>query len=148
MAEEKKSSELLNHDGNGWWNLPKTPQEEPNPPYEGPIGGPWLRQVFDWVTYAGVSHASVRGYLVIAALLSVFTFLEWRLFTVEVFGDSGRNAVMIILSLVKFTMVVAFFMHLRFERKYYGWIFTAAMFLGVGVFLALLLLQRHHGVGY
>ncbi|MDA0232112.1 MAG: cytochrome C oxidase subunit IV family protein [Chloroflexi bacterium] len=147
MPEESKPSSFTTHDGKGWWNLPKTAQEQPNPPYEGPVGGPWLRQVMDWVTYAGVSHASVRGYLVIAVILSIFTFLEWRLFSIEAFGDSGRNAIMLALSTVKFTMVVAFFMHLRFERKYYAWIFGASMGLGVGVFLALLLLQRHHGVG-
>ena len=147
MPEDNNDNSMLTHDGKGWWNLPKTPQEEENPPYEGPIGGPWLRQTWDFLTYAGVSHASVRGYLVIAAILSVLTFLEWRFFDIEAFGDSGRNAIMIALSVLKFILVVAFFMHLRFERKYYAWIFTAAMILGVAVFLAILLLQRHHGVG-
>lgn len=147
MPEDNSSKKLLTHDGKGWWNLPETPQQEEDPPYEGPVGGPWLKQVWDFVTYAGVSHASVRGYLVVAIVLSILTFLEFRLFTIEAFGDSGRNAIMLALSVVKFVMVVAFFMHLRFDNKYYSWIFGAAMALGVGVFLALLLLQRHHGVG-
>ncbi len=147
MPEESKSRNLVTHDGNTWWNLPKTPQEEPNPPYEGPVGGPWGRQVLDWVTYAGVSHASVRGYLVIAAILSIFTFMEWRLFSVDAFGDSGRNAIMISLSVIKFTMVVAFFMHLRFERRHYSYSFGVCMALGISIFVALLLLVRHHGAG-
>jgi cytochrome c oxidase subunit IV len=147
MPEERKPSGITTHDANTWWNLPKTPQEEPNPPYEGPVGGPWLRDIYNWVTYAGVSHASVRGYLVIAAILSVITFLEYRLFDVDAFGHSGRNAIMLILSVIKFTMVVGFFMHLRFENKYYSWIFGVAMLMGVAVFLAILLLQRHHGFG-
>ena len=94
-----------------------------------------------------VSHASVRGYLVIAIILSILTFLEFRLFDIEAFGHSGRNAIMLALSVLKFLMVVAFFMHLRFENKYYTWIFGSSMVLGVGVFLAVLLLQRHHGFG-
>ncbi len=147
MADENQKQSMLTHDGKGWWNLPKTHQEDPDPQREGPIGDPWFKQAWDFLTYAGVSHASVRGYLVIAVILSIFTFLEWRLFTIEAFGASGRNAIMLALSVVKFILVVAFFMHLRFERKYYAWIFTAAMFLGIGVFLALLLLQRHHGTG-
>lgn len=147
MQEDNQTGKLLSHDGKGWWNLPKTHQEEVNPQGEGPIGDPWFKQAWDFVTYAGVSHASVRGYLVVAVVLSIFTFLEWRLFTIEAFGASGRNAIMLALSAVKFIMVVAFFMHLRFERKYYSWIFGAAMVLGVGVFLAVLLLQRHHGSG-
>lgn len=147
MPEDNQTKKLMTHDGKGWWNLPKTHQEERNPQREGPIGDPWFKQAWDFVTYAGVSHASVRGYLVIAAVLSVFTFLEWRLFTIEAFGASGLNAIMIAMSVVKFTMVVAFFMHLRFENKYYSMIFGASMVLGIGVFLAVLLLQRHHGVG-
>lgn len=138
---------MLTHDGKGWWNLPKTRQEEANPQREGPISDPIFKQIWDFVTYAGTSHASVRGYLVIAAILSVFTFLEWRLFSIEAFGSSGRNAIMLAMSAIKFTMVVAFFMHLRFERKYYSWIFGGGMALGIGVFLALLLLQRHAGLG-
>lgn len=148
MPEENKIKELLTFDGNTWWKLPKTPQQEPEPEYEGPIGGPWFKQLWDWVTYAGRSHASVRAYLVIAAILSVLTFLEWRLFSVDAFGASGRNAIMIALSVVKFTMVVAFFMHLRFEKKQYTWIFAGCMALGISVFLAILLLQRHYGFGY
>ena len=147
MAEERKIKDLLTYEGQGWWNLPKTPQQEPDPPYEGPIGGPWFEQVWDWVTYAGRSHASVRFYLIIAAILSVATFLEWRLFDTHAFGDSGRNAIMIVLSLMKFALVVAFFMHLRFEKAIYAWIFTSCMVLGVSVFLAVLLIQRHHGFG-
>lgn len=147
MPEERKPGNLVTHDGNSWWNLPKTPQEQPNPPYEGPVGGPWGRQVLDWITYAGVSHASVRGYLVIAVILSIFTFLEWRLFSIDAFGASGRNAIMISLSVIKFAMVVAFFMHLRFERRYYAYMFGISMALGIGIFLSLLLLVRHHGVG-
>lgn len=152
MADDSKkteqNSDLLHHDGNGWWNLPRTPQEQPDPPFDGPVGGPWLRQTWDWVTYAGRSHASVRAYLWIAAILSVITFLEFRLFEVDAFGASGRNAIMLILSALKFSMVVAFFMHLRFEHRIYSYFFVASMFLGVGVFLAILLLQRHHGFGY
>jgi cytochrome c oxidase subunit 4 len=146
MAEENKIKEALTYEGTGWWNLPKTPQQEPDPKFEGPIGGPWFKQFMDWLTYAGHSHASVRFYLVIAAILTVFTFLEYRLFSVDVFGDSGRNAIMVLLSLVKFTLVVAFFMHLRFEKKQYTWIFAGCMALGITVFVALIMLQRHHGI--
>lgn len=148
MPEENKIKELLTHDGKGWWNLPKTPQQEPEPDYEGPIGGPWFKQFWDWITYAGRSHATVRAYLVIAAILSVFTFLEWRLFSIEAFGDSGRNTIMLALSAIKFTMVVAFFMHLRFEKPQYSWIFVGCMVLGITAFLSIILLQRHHGFGY
>ena len=153
MADESKKKESqetgpLTYDGNGWWNLPKTPQENPDPSYEGPVGGPWLRQTVNWVTYAGRAHATVRAYLIIAIMLSVITFLEYKLFTVHTFGVSGRNAIMLILSLFKFSVVVAFFMHLRFEKRLYSYIFVACMVLGIAVFLAVLLLQRHHGFGY
>ena len=54
---------------------------------------------------------------------------------------------MLALSLIKFTMVVGFFMHLRFDNKYYAWVFGSCMVLGIGIFLSLLLLSRHHGLG-
>ena len=41
---------LTHHDGNGWWNLPHTPSNEPNPPHEGPIGGAWLGNVWRVLT--------------------------------------------------------------------------------------------------
>lgn len=147
MTESNRIKEALTHDGKGWWNLPRTQQEEPEPPFEGPVGGPWLRQFLNWVTYAGHSHANPRFYLVIAAILSVLTFTEWRLFSVDMFGVSGRNGIMLALSLIKFTMVVGFFMHLRFDNKYYAWVFGSCMVLGIGIFLSLLLLTRHHGLG-
>jgi cytochrome c oxidase subunit 4 len=148
MADDNKIKELLTHDGRGWWNLPETDQQRPQPPREGPIGDPWFREFWSWFTYAGRSHATVRFYLVVAAILSVFTFLEWRLFSIDAFGASGRNSIMLAMSLIKFTMVVAFFMHLRFEKRQYTWIFAGCMALGIGIFLSLLLLQRHHGLGY
>lgn len=147
MAITNKIKTALTHQGKGWWNLPSTQQDQPTPQYEGPIGGPWLRDFFNWVTYAGKSHANPRFYLVIATILTVVTYLEYRLFSVDAFGISGRNTIMLALSLLKFVMVVGFFMHLRFDNKYYAWIFASCMILGISVFLALLMLSRHHGLG-
>ena len=78
MPEETPKRTLMTHDANDWWNLPKTRQEERNPEREGPLGDPIFKQAWDFITYAGVSHASVRGYLFIAVILSIFTFLEWH----------------------------------------------------------------------
>ena len=41
---------------------------------------------------------------------------------------------------MKFVLVVAFFMHLRFDNKLFTWIFGAGFVIGVAVFLAILAL--------
>ena len=53
---------LTYHRGNGWWNLPHTASQEPDPPFEGPIGGAWLSNIWRTITHGGVSHAGPGFY--------------------------------------------------------------------------------------
>ena len=131
---------LLTHKGNGWWNLPKTSQSEPNPKYEGPIGGPWLTNWWKFLTHSGVDHAGPAFYTVVAIFLAVITLLEVWIYTIKEFGV-WLNPILIVLSLFKFIGVVAFFMHLRFDHRYFTLIFTFCMILGVSVFISALLMK-------
>ena len=54
---------------------------------------------------------------------------------------------MLVLSAMKFVLVVAFFMHLRFDHKQYTRVFIFCMLIGSLVYLALLLLNSNHGAG-
>jgi cytochrome c oxidase subunit 4 len=132
--------ELLTHKGNGWWNLPKTSQAEPNPKYEGPIGGPWLANWWKFLTHSGVDHAGPVFYTVVAIFLAVVTIVEVWIYTIPTLGG-WLNPLLIVLSLFKFIGVVAFFMHLRFDHRYFTYIFTFCMILGVSVFISALLLN-------
>ena len=78
--------ELLTHKGNGWWNLPKTSQAEPNPKYEGPIGGPWLANWWKFLPHSGVDHAGPVFYTVGAIFLAVVTIVEVWIYTIPTLG--------------------------------------------------------------
>ena len=132
---------LTHHDGNGWWNLPHTSSNEPNPPYEGPIGGAWLGNIWRILTHGGVSHAGPAFYWLIGFFLAIVTLIEVWLFGVEGLG-SWYIPLLLILSLMKFVGVVAFFMHLRFDHRLFTYLFGAAMVVGIFIFTLLLLLLQ------
>ena len=129
---------LFFHPAKGWFNLPKTPASEPNPPHDNPFGAMGAR-VKGWlttVTYGG-RHTTPRFYVAVAVILAIITLVEVWLFSV---GSLGAWLVPLLLALsaVKFFMVVGFFMHLRFDPRGYTWVFGAGLSLGVAVFIALL----------
>lgn len=134
------------HDSNGWWDLPRTQWQEPNPEMEGPFGhGIGIINTF-WVKITGsdILHGTPAFYTLIGAILSVITIVEvWAFSWVEL--GKWLVPLMLVLSLGKFILVVAFFMHLRFDRKYYSWVFGACMLLGVAMFIAILLLINFGG---
>lgn len=83
------------------------------------------------------AHASVATYIKVAILLAVITVIE-----IAVPYLPNRNprwlfvAIMIGLSLVKFYYVVAFFMHLKYDTKFFSQQFVFAMVISVGTFVA------------
>ena len=89
-------------------------------------------------------HGTPLFYTVIGVILAVITIVEVWAFTIEQLG-SMLIPVMLILALAKFVLVVAFFMHLRFDRKYYAWVFASCMVLGAAVFAIALALTTFHG---
>tara|TARA_B100001971_G_scaffold213493_1_gene247000 strand:+ start:2171 stop:2608 length:438 start_codon:yes stop_codon:yes gene_type:complete len=132
--------ELLTYKGNGWWDLPKTSRSQSNPKYEGPIGGSWLTKFWNFVSHSGVDHAGPGFYSIVAIFLAVVTLLELWVYNIKTFGV-WLNPILIVMSLFKFIGVVAFFMHLRFDHRYFTLIFTFCMILGVSVFVSALLLK-------
>ena len=56
------------------------------------------------------------------------------------FAKSFINPLLLALSAVKFAMVVAFFMHLRFDHPLFRAVFSAGLILAVSISLSLLLL--------
>ena len=86
------------------------------------------------------AHAGPKLYWIFAVILSVITFCEWAIFKKrEDWGVSNMTLiyVLLILSLVKFTMVCGWYMHLRFDNKMLTKIFVFSGLLALGVFLIL-----------
>lgn len=128
------------HRGNGWFNLPKTHQSDVHPPHEGPFG-PMKAKSASWLTRItfGGRHATPAFYVAVAVILTILTLVEVWLFNVKSLG-ALFVPLLLFLSVVKFVMVIGFFMHLRFDPKGFSFVFATGMGLGLAVFLALLAL--------
>ena len=86
-------------------------------------------------------HGGLKQYGILAIFLAIITFIEFIIIVPE--GLQGSPIViapLVILSVIKFFCVVAFFMHLKFEHELLWQIFVAGLVLGLVVALALVLL--------
>ncbi len=75
-------------------------------------------------------HPGERQYIVIAVILAVITAAEVAVSYSEAFEDILAPT-LILMSIVKFVMVVAFFMHLRFDSRLFRRLFVAGIFLAL-----------------
>ena len=87
-------------------------------------------------------HPTFKQYVLVAIILFVITIVEFLLIwpragIVESLGYS-KIPVLAILSAVKFAIVIAFYMHLKFDNSLLTWVFLAGLFLAFGVGLSLL----------
>ncbi len=81
-------------------------------------------------------HPSDWLYVQIAVILALITAAEVSTYVVD-FGDLMLPALMVMM-VVKFVMVVLFFMHLRFDHKLFSWVFFAGLVLAALVYIAAL----------
>ena len=87
------------------------------------------------------THGGLKQYGVLAIFLAVITLIEFLIIVPEnLQGSSIVLAPLIILSVIKFFCVVAFFMHLKFEHRLLWQIFVAGLILGLVVAVSLVLL--------
>ena len=101
---------------------------------------PGIKQFFFGRVPAGV-HGGLKQYSVLAIFLAVVTLIEFVIILPEnLQGAAVSLAPLIILSVIKFFCVVAFFMHLKFEHPLLWQIFVAGLALGLVVALSLVLL--------
>ncbi len=76
-------------------------------------------------------------YIKVAAALFVLTGLEVYSSYAEWLGGAFIP-VLLIMMLVKFVLVVLFFMHLRFDAKIFGRLFWTGFFLAISVYIVAL----------
>lgn len=82
------------------------------------------------------AHATTRTYLSVAAILFVITATEFGIVYLKDM-EALILPVLFILSAIKFFMVAAFFMHLKFDSKYFTWAFVTGLGLAIVVTIAL-----------
>jgi cytochrome c oxidase subunit IV len=79
-------------------------------------------------------HPSDWLYIQIFILLVLITAAEVSTYVVD-FGDLLLPSLMVMM-VVKFLLVVFFFMHLRFDHKLFSWVFFAGLVTAVLVYIA------------
>lgn len=81
-------------------------------------------------------HMADWSYVYIAIVLAVVTLVEVSTY----FWDWGDLAipVLLVLMVAKFAIVVAFFMHLKFDNRVFTYLFVSGVLLAVGVYLVVL----------
>ena len=78
-------------------------------------------------------HPAALEYLQVGGILSVITAIEVGLYYVEL-GFTLLVVILIVLSLIKFTMVVAWFMHLKFDSRFFTIAFLTGLVTAFTVF--------------
>jgi cytochrome c oxidase subunit 4 len=84
-------------------------------------------------------HASVKTYLVVAAVLGIVTAVEVAIFYVDALKPI-LVPLLLTLSAAKFTLVVGFFMHLKYDSNVFRGLFIGPLFVAVAIILAMLAL--------
>ena len=87
----------------------------------------------------GHPHPRQGEYIRIAVILVIITAIEVGVYYVEALTPL-LVPILLILSAVKFALVVLFFMHLKFDNKLFSLLFTGPLLLMIGAFLALVAL--------
>jgi cytochrome c oxidase subunit 4 len=83
------------------------------------------------------AHATTATYLRIAAILVMITLIEVGIFYVPTF-QAVLVPVLLVLSTVKFALVVMFYMHLKFDNRFFAFLFGGPLLLAVAVVVSLL----------
>ena len=132
--------QFLGHSTDGYFRVPDTPQDLPEPENDTPWAGTLKLSMekFNKLTRKD-GHGTPAFYAIVGLILAVITLVEFLIFYVESLGVL-LIPIMLILSLMKFVIVVAFFMHLRFDNKIFTYLFFAGFILAAVISVALLVL--------
>lgn len=85
------------------------------------------------------AHVSNRTYIGVAAVLAVLTALEVMVFYVPAL-ETVLVPILVTLMVVKFALVVMFFMHLKIDSKIFSAVFLGSLLIASSVVLAMLLI--------
>ena len=98
--------------------------------------------------HAGGGHPFLKQYIFIAILLFAITIVEFVIIKdfpgeaekviADALGQPSTTILLFLLSGIKFAIVILFYMHLKFDNKFFFWVFIAGMVLAVMVGLALI----------
>ena len=97
------------------------------------------------------AHPGASEYLRIAAILTVITAIEVAVFYIPAM-QSFLVPLLLVLSAVKFVLVVMFYMHLKFDHPTFTWLFVLGLTIAGAIIVSLMLLfdamVRFHQVAH
>ena len=85
------------------------------------------------------AHPGAKTYVLIAGVLAVITAVEVAVFYVEAL-EPVLVPILLVLSATKFFLVVAFFMHLKFDAKLFTMVFVGPLVVASALVIAMLAL--------
>ncbi len=94
----------------------------------------------DTAEHHGPAHPSPRQYVQIAIILAVITAIEVALFYINESVDMGGwdAPLLVVLSFMKFLIVIGWYMHLRFEQSTLSRFFTGGFVLAMFLYAVVL----------
>jgi cytochrome c oxidase subunit IV len=84
-------------------------------------------------------HPPIMQYVLIAAILAIITAIEVATYYIDAI-HGALVYILIVLSVLKFVIVVSYYMHLKFDNRLLTWIFGLGMLAGGSVVMALIAL--------
>lgn len=86
-------------------------------------------------THEVESHASVRTYALVLAILTVVTIVEVGTYFIPFFDDHRvlLFTILSVLAAAKFVLVVGYYMHLRYDASYYRRVFILPLLIAIGM---------------
>ncbi|HEX5164352.1 MAG TPA: cytochrome C oxidase subunit IV family protein [Thermomicrobiales bacterium] len=85
------------------------------------------------------AHPPAMQYVLIAAILSIITAVEVATYYIDSL-EAILVEILIVLSIMKFSIVVGYYMHLKFDNKLFTWVFGLGLVAGGSVTVALIAL--------
>jgi cytochrome c oxidase subunit IV len=87
------------------------------------------------------AHPTWKQYKWVALILTLITVVEvWIYYVPAIVASRAFVPMLLIMSAVKFFIVVAFYMHLRYDHKLFRALFTAPLIIAMTTIVALLFL--------
>ncbi|HZS00081.1 MAG TPA: cytochrome C oxidase subunit IV family protein [Chloroflexota bacterium] len=91
-------------------------------------------------------HPTAQKYIAIGVILAVITAIEVAVYYIPEYVPGFAPLlppILLILSAIKFSLVVMFFMHLKFDSRLFSSFFVGGLLLAGAVLIALLALFHH-----
>lgn len=94
------------------------------------------------------THPSGTTYVKVGAILTIITAIEvWAYYVPTLVASPWFNPALILMSAIKFAIVVLFYMHLKYDHKLFKVLFTGPLIIAMTTIVALLFVFGKLSIG-